>query len=126
MVNTDLLFLVEKFVAAWNAHDIDALMECMSSDDCVFYASAGSGARGDAFIGFDEVKKSYEAVFQKFPDGKWKNAKHFISGNRGLSEWLFTGTTADGAKSIVPGIDVYEFANGKIKVKDSYRKQLVG
>jgi hypothetical protein len=57
-------FLVEKFVAAWNAHDIDALMECMSSDDCVFYASAGSGARGDAFIGFDEVK-NHTKLFSK-------------------------------------------------------------
>lgn len=91
MPDLSLISLLEKFVSAWNAHDVEALMECMTPDDCVFYTSADAGERGNAFIGFEQVKKSYEAVFQKFPDGKWNNAKHFVSGNRGLSGDLDEG-----------------------------------
>jgi 2-methylcitrate dehydratase PrpD len=32
------------------------------------------------------------------------DARHFVAGNRGLSEWLFTGTAAEGKKVEVNGI----------------------
>ena len=35
------LKLLDDFAAAWNRHDVDALMACMTSD-CVFEASAGA------------------------------------------------------------------------------------
>ena len=45
-----------------------------------------------------------------------------MAGDRGVSEWLFTGTTSDGKKIEVNGYDVFTFRNGKIAVKDSYFK----
>ena len=45
-----------------------------------------------------------------------------VAGNRGFSEWLFTGTSADGKKVEVNGCDVFTFANDKIAVKSSYFK----
>ncbi|MBQ4133509.1 MAG: nuclear transport factor 2 family protein [Desulfovibrionaceae bacterium] len=124
MSNQSLLDLLEKFVKGWNDHDVEALMECMTPDACVFYTPAGAGERGDAFSGFEAVKGAYSAVFEKFPDGQWTNARHFVAGNRGVSEWLFVGS-ANGQKVVVNGVDLFEFENGKIKVKDSYRKQRV-
>ena len=50
------------------------------------------------------------------------DARHFVSGDRGLSEWLFTGTTADGKKIEVTGCDVFTFKGDKIAVKNSYLK----
>jgi len=41
-------------------------------------------------------------------------------GDRGVTEWIFTGTTADGKKVEVTGCDVFTFRNGKIAVEESY------
>ena len=50
------------------------------------------------------------------------DAKHFVSGDRGLSEWLFTATSTDGKKIEVTGCDVFTFKGDKIAVKNSYLK----
>ena len=39
-----------------------------------------------------------------------------------MSEWTFTGTRADGARVEVHGCDLFTCRNGKIVVKNSYRK----
>ena len=46
-----------------------------------------------------------------------------MAGDRAVSEWTFTGTTKDGAKVEVNGCDVFTLKNGKIALKNSYRKQ---
>ncbi|MBQ4133386.1 MAG: nuclear transport factor 2 family protein [Desulfovibrionaceae bacterium] len=126
MTDSEKLELLEKFAAGWNAHDADVLMECMTPDNCVFYAAAGSGERGAEYHGPEAVRAAFEAVWQKFPDAKWNNPRHFVSGDRGATEWLFTGTSADGSqKSAAYGVDLFEFENGKIRVKDTYRKQVI-
>jgi ketosteroid isomerase-like protein len=64
-------------------------------------------------------------VFTTFPDAKWLNAKHVIAGDRGFSEWVFSGTKADGTRVEVTGCDLFTFRDGKIAVKNSYRKNRV-
>ena len=127
MTDAEKIALLDRFAAAWNAHDVDALMECMvDGDDCAFYAAAGGTPRGGVSEGRAAVRASYEAVWKKFPDAKWHNPTHFVSGERGVTQWLFTGSTADGKeKSNVHGCDVFDFKNGKILVKDTYRKQMI-
>ena len=127
MTDAEKIALLDRFAAAWNAHDVDALMECMvDGDDCAFCAAAGSTPKGGMSEGRAAVRASYEAVWKKFPDAKWQNPTHFVSGDRGVTQWLFTGSTPDGKeKSNVHGCDVFDFKNGKILVKDTYRKQMV-
>jgi steroid delta-isomerase-like uncharacterized protein len=112
---------LQSFAEAFNAHDIKAIMSHMT-DDCIFEASAGPHVNGEKFAGKDQVAKAFEHVFITFPDAHWENPKHFISEDRGLSEWIFTGTKADGTRVEVTGCDVFTFEDGKIAVKNSYRK----
>jgi len=112
---------LQSFADAFNAHDIKAIMSHMSKD-CVFEASAGPDFDGEKFTGQKQVKEAFEKVFAMFPDAHWGNAKHFISGNRGFTEWVFTGTKSDGTKVEVTGCDLFTFNEGKIAVKNSYRK----
>ena len=112
---------LQSFADAFNAHDLDAIMWHMT-EDCIFQASAGPDADGEKFTGEDDVRKAFEDVFTTFPDAHWGNAKHFIAGNRGFSEWVFTGTKADGTRVEVTGCDLFTFRDGKIAVKNSYRK----
>ena len=117
-VTTDAL---QAFADAWNRHDIDALMSFMT-EDCVFDASAGPEVCGTRYAGRDSVRAGFAEVWATFPDAHWGNARHFVCGDRGVSEWIFTGTRADGTRVEANGCDVFTFRNGKIAVKNSYRK----
>ncbi|MBA4491481.1 nuclear transport factor 2 family protein [Paracoccus sp. S1E-3] len=116
------LELLDKFAAGWNAHDVDALLDCMT-DDGVFYGSAGTGPDGATSRGKDELRKSYAALWATFPDAAWNDVTHFVSGDRAVTEWRFTGTKTDGSKVDVRGCDVFLIRDGKIAVKDTFRKQ---
>ncbi len=112
---------LDAFADAWNRHDVDRLMTFMS-DDCMFEASAGPDVCGTRYEGREQVRKGYAEVFATFPDAQWSGARHVISGNRGISEWAFSGTRVDGMRVEVTGCDLFTFKNGKIAVKNSYRK----
>ncbi|MNF16924.1 hypothetical protein D3C80_2201760 [compost metagenome] len=43
-------------------------------------------------------------------------------GDRGVSESTFRGTRADGARIEARMVDVFTFRDGKIAVKNAYRK----
>ncbi len=118
----DTMALLERFAAAWNAHDTDALMDCMT-DDCVFYSAAGQGRRGTEYRGRVAVREAYAAIWKAYPDAAWNDARHFVAGDRAVSEWGFTGTAANGKRVQVNGCDVFVIRGGKIAVKDSFRKQ---
>lgn len=117
----DRLLLLDEFASAWNRHDVNAIM-AMMTEDCVFDASAGDDVTGQHHEGREAVRAAFEAVFAQYPDAQWRNPRHFVSGDRGVSEWTFTGTRPDGARVEVNGCDLFTFCDGKISVKNSYRK----
>ena len=119
--DSGLLELLDRFAAAWNRHDVDAVM-AMMTDDCVFEASAGPDANGHRSDGAQAVRAAFAAVFDVFPDAQWGNPRHFIAGDRGVSEWTFTGTRVDGSRVEVTGCDLFTFRGGRIAIKNSYRK----
>jgi ketosteroid isomerase-like protein len=122
--NTVTIDFLQSFADAFNAHDVKAIMAHMTAD-CVFEASAGPDADGEKFTGSEQVKKAFESVFATFPDAHWGNPQHFIVGDRGFSEWLFTGTKRDGTRVEVTGCDLFTFKDGKIAIKNSYRKNRI-
>ena len=113
--------MLEAFARAWNRHDVDDLMSFMS-EICVFESSAGPDACGTRYVGREAVRTGYLDVFKTFPDAHWGQARHFVQGDRGVSEWTFTGTRADGTRVEVHGCDLFTFEGGKIAMKNSYRK----
>lgn len=116
------LTLLDAFAAAWNRHDVDALMACMAPD-CVFEAAAGPDVTGARHVGPDAVRRAYAAVFATYADARWNQPRHFVAGDRAVSEWTFTGTTKDGSRVEVNGCDIFTLRGGKIVLKNSYRKQ---
>ncbi|HVE48406.1 MAG TPA: nuclear transport factor 2 family protein [Casimicrobiaceae bacterium] len=112
---------LQGFADAWNRHDVDALMRFMT-EDCVFEASAGEEVCGTRYVGFESVRAAFAEVWATFPDAHWGNARHFVAGDRGVSEWTFTGTRTDGTRVEVHGCDLLTFRDGKIALKNSYRK----
>ncbi len=87
-VTTEML---QAFADAWNCHDVDALMSFMT-EDCVFEASAGPDVSGTRYVGRDAVRAGFAEVWAVFPDAHWGSPRHFVHGDRGVSEWTFAGT----------------------------------
>ena len=109
------------FDHGWNGHDVDALMTFMT-DDCVFESAAGSEICVTRHVGRTRVREALARVFAAFPDVRFDDTRHIVAGDRGMSEWVFRGTSTDGKKVEVNGCDVFTFENGKIAVKSSYFK----
>ena len=112
------------FSDAWNRHDLPALMSFMHAD-CIFETAAGPQAFGVRHEGHAAVAKAFESAWLNVPDAQWRNGQHWVSGERGVSEWTFTGTAADGSAIESSGVDLFVFKDGKILVKNVFRKAIV-
>ena len=121
MRQVDVKFL-QDYADAWNNHDIDSLMGCMT-DDCIFETGGGAEPWGTRFQGLVMVRERFESVWKDVPDAQWSQCRHFVSGDRGLSEWLFTGSASDGMSIEIQGCDVFTFRDGKISIKSTYLKR---
>lgn len=112
---------LKAFADAWNRHDLEALMSFMA-DDCEFHAVAGPDLLGKSFVGREAVRTGFQLAWQTFPDAAWLDGDHFVCGDRGVSESTFSGTKADGTRIEARMVDVFTFRDGKIAVKNAYRK----
>lgn len=112
---------LERYSDAWNAHDIDSIMQYMTQD-CVFEPGGGPEKYGTRFEGAAEVRERFIAVWTDIPDVRFEGALHFLQGDHGVSEWTIVGTRKDGSKMELDGCDLFTFESGKIKSKRSYLK----
>jgi ketosteroid isomerase-like protein len=113
--------VLERVAAGFNAHDLDAIMDCFT-EDCVFEAPRGPDSWGRRFRGQQEVREGFAARFAGIPDVHYGDATHFVAGDRGVSEWVLTGTTTDGERIEVVGCDLWAFEGDKVARKNSFWK----
>jgi ketosteroid isomerase-like protein len=112
---------LERVLDAFNRHDLDAIMSFFT-DDCVLNMPRGPGPSGKQAIGKTAVRSLLATRFEGIPDVHYGDERHFVAGDRGVSEWLLTGTARSGERVEVRGCDLFEFRGDKISRKDSYWK----
>ena len=106
---------------AFNRHDIDGVMTHFA-DDCVFYTVAGDQKHGTRVDGADAIAAAFSAVWAGMTHAHWDHHSHFVSGDRAVSEWTFSGTDANGMRTEAEGADLFTLRDGKIVVKQALRK----
>ena len=106
---------------AFNDHDVDAVLSFFA-DDAVFETPKGPDPWGRRLVGIDQVREGVAARFAGIPDVHYGDGEHWVSGDRGVSEWTLTGTTVEGQRLAVRGCDLWTFRDGKVTRKDSYWK----
>lgn len=121
MSSENLIETMKAFGDAWNRHDIEALMSFMH-ESCVFETVAGPEVYGARHEGPAAVRKAFEAAWQTIPDAKWLNAKCWAAGEQGVMESTFTGTAPDGSRIEANMVDLLQFRDGKIVLKNAFRK----
>jgi steroid delta-isomerase-like uncharacterized protein len=117
---------IERYNAAWNGHDLDAIT-AMHSPDMVFENhTAGEAASGS------DVRAHIGSIFETWPDIAFTTRRLYVSEGLVVQEWTATATHAKemrrGDLSAPPtgqrveweGVDVIPFENGLVKRKDVY------
>jgi len=106
---------------AFNRHDIDGIMRFFA-EDCVFDAVGGPEVYGTRIRGTHSIANAFSGVWTAMPDATWAEHTHFVHGDRGVSEWTFSGTAADGSRIHAQGCDLFTFRDRKIIRKQAFRK----
>ena len=68
------------------------------------------------------MREGFALAWQTCPDAAWLDPVHFVHGDRGVTESTFRGTKADGTRIEARMVDVFTFRDGKIAVKNAFRK----
>jgi ketosteroid isomerase-like protein len=112
---------LKTFLAAFNAHDLDAIMEFFA-DDCELCLPRGKHPWGARYVGKPAVREGLATRLAGIPDVHYGDDTHRMAGDLGVSTWLLSGTTRTGEAVRVRGVDLLGFRDGKIVSKDSYWK----
>ncbi len=113
--------VLQAFLAAFNAHDLDAIMDFFA-EDCELLMPRGTEPWGTRYLGKAAVREGLATRFAGIPDIHYGDDSHWVCGEHGVSTWMLTGTAPTGESLCVRGVDLLEFRAGKIVKKDSYWK----
>lgn len=113
--------VLQGFLDAFNAHDVDAIMSFFA-EDCVLDMPRGPAPGGRRLVGWEQVREGIQSRLDGIPDVHYGDDRHWTCGDRGVSEWTLRGTQRTGEPIEVRGCDLLEFVDGKISRKDSFWK----
>ena len=113
--------MLQDVLDAFNAHDVEAIMSFFT-EDCVMEMPRGPAPGGRRLVGRQEVREGIRSWFEGIPDAHYEDDRHWVCGDRGVSEWTIRGTQRSGEPIEVRGCDLFEFADGRISRKDSFWK----
>jgi ketosteroid isomerase-like protein len=97
--------------AAMNARDIDAFVACFAED----YDSEQPAHPDRAFVGSDQVRENWSAIFGGVPDFSAELLSAASDGGTEWSEWRWRGTQADGTKLDMAGVVVAGVRDGLLQ-----------
>jgi steroid delta-isomerase-like uncharacterized protein len=117
---------IDRYNAAWNAHDLDAIM-AMHAPDMVFENhTAGERAAGE------EAREHIGRIFHTWPDIEFQTRRRYLREGLVVQEWTAAATHTNrmqrgelvaeptGRKLSWNGMDIIPFENGLVKRKDVY------
>jgi len=111
---------IERFNAAFNRHDVDALMALMT-DDCIF-ENTYPPPDGERFAGQAAVRAFWEAFFVSSQYALIEPEEIIACGDRCTLRWRYSWMEPDGKRGQVRGVDVFRVRAGKVAEKFSYVK----
>ncbi|MDH3682135.1 MAG: nuclear transport factor 2 family protein [Acidimicrobiia bacterium] len=83
------LDLVERYFKAFNAHDLEAVVDCFTDDGVI---TTSDGVRHH---GAREIRRFYDDIIEQFPDARCELQRAWDSAGTAAAEWDFTGTRRD-------------------------------
>jgi ketosteroid isomerase-like protein len=103
--------VAERLNEAMNARDIDAFVDCFHED----YDSRQPAHPDRAFVGRDQVRTNWSAIFDGVPDFQAELVASAASGDTEWSEWRWRGTQSDGTPLDMAGVIVAGVGDGRLR-----------
>src|SRR3954447_3017273 len=100
--------VVERLLAATNAHDLDGLVDCFSDD----YRNETPAHPGRSFEGRAQVRANWKQIFAGVPDVTAEITASVADGDVVWSEWEMKGTRRDGVAHLMRGVIVFGTVDG--------------
>lgn len=113
------LAAVERFNAAFNRHDVDAVMAAMT-EDCAF-DSTRPAPDGERIVGHLAMRAFWQAFFQRSPQARFETEEIVPLNDRCVVRWVYHWVR-DGRPGHVRGIDLFRVRDGRVAEKLSYVK----
>lgn len=101
MSNT--LEVVDRLLAATNAHDLDGLVDCFAPE----YVNETPAHPLRGFTGRDQVRRNWTAIFASVPDITARVTSSVVDGDDAWTEWEMSGTRRDGAPHAMAGVIIF-------------------
>lgn len=95
--------MVDRLVAATNAHDIEALVGCFAED----YSNETPLHPARSFRGREQVRRNWEQIFAFVPDVRAEVLHRALDGDTAWTEWHMSGTRRDGTAHEMRGVIVF-------------------
>ncbi len=102
--------VVNRLAAAMNAHDLDAAIALVHED----YRSEQPAHPGRAFVGRDQIRANWQAMFAGIPDFHAEQRRSVQDGDTTWTEWHWTGTRTDGRPFETRGLTLFQVEDGLI------------
>jgi uncharacterized protein (TIGR02246 family) len=106
----DIRELIERYNAAWNAQDLDAV-DAEHHDDVVFHNHTAD----ELAEGRKAVRAHIDEIFRSYPTLRFTTRSLRVGGDFAVCEW----TASTGTREW-DGVDVFPIRDGKIARKDVY------
>ena len=127
MDGSELQEFIDRYNAAWNDHDADAIVS-MHTEDSVFE----NHTTGDVNIGKDAIRSAITGIFRVFPDLNFEARSQYLRDDLVVQEWTARGTHEGpmnrSGMTIEPtgrtveyrGMDIIPIQDGLVARKDVY------
>jgi ketosteroid isomerase-like protein len=106
----------ERLVAAQNGHDIDAFVSCFATD----YSSEQPAHPDRAFVGSEQVRKNWSAMFAGVPDFCAELLDSATDGATAWGEFEWRGTKSDGSRLHSRGVIIGTVRDGRLAAARLY------
>ena len=123
----ELQEFIDRYNAAWNAHDIETIVS-LHTEDSVFE----NHVTGDVNVGREQIRRAIAGIFAVFPDLTFETRCSYIREDLVVQEWTARGThegtmtrsgieiEPTGRKVDYKGMDVIPIRDGLVARKDVY------
>lgn len=102
--------VAERIYRATNAHDLDALTDCFTSD----YESVWPVHPARTFVGTKQVRRNWEQIFDSVPDVRTEIINSAVSGDDVWAEWEFAGNRLDGDPFLMRGVTILRVQGDRV------------
>jgi steroid delta-isomerase-like uncharacterized protein len=123
----ELQEFIDRYNAAWNDHDVEAIV-AMHTDDSVFE----NHTTGDVNVGREAIGSAVGGIFTVFPDLTFETRRQYLRDDLVVQEWTARGThlgkmtraglevEPTGRQVEYRGMDVIPISDGRVARKDVY------